>query len=163
MEVVKLENKKGVSPLIASVLLVGIVVVIAFLIFWWYGEYVADNLEKSDISADQACLQDVSFSISNVNCLENSTATNKIVYFDMENTGSIDLSAFKISIVGNLANDVRSISQEVRQSVTSKLSFDYNMGIVGTNLEFDVIPLVWKSGVTKYCTDKTQTVSVTCS
>ena len=163
MEVVKLKEKKGVSPLVASVLLVGIVVVIAFLVFWWYGEYVAENLEKSEISADQACLQDVSFSISNVNCLENSTDTNKIVYFDLENSGSIDLSAFKASIDGNLADDVRSISQEVRQSVTSKLSFDYDMILVGTDLEVDIIPLIWDSGVTKYCTDKVQTISVTCS
>ncbi len=163
MELVKLKDKKGVSPLVASVLLVGIVIVIAFLVFWWYGEYVADNLQKSEVSADQACLQDVGFSISDVNCAENSTATNKIVYFDLENTGSIDLSAFKASIVGNLANDVKSISQEVRQGVTSKLSFDYDMNLVGVNLEVDVIPLIWKGGVTKYCTDKVQTITVSCS
>ena len=163
MEVVKLDDKKGVSPLVASVLLVGIVVVISFLVFWWYGEYVADNLEKSEVSADQSCLQDVGFSISNVNCLENSTATNKIVYFDLENTGSIDLNAFKASIVGNSANDVKSISQEVRQSVTSKLSFGCDVGLVGADLEVDIIPLIWKGGITKYCTDKVQTISVTCS
>jgi flagellin-like protein len=158
-----MKEKKGVSPLIASVLLVGIIIVIAFLVSWWYGEYVASNLEKSEISADQACLQDVSFSISDVNCLTNSSATNKIVYFELENNGELDLSAFKASIDGNIASDVRSISQEVRQGVTSKLSFEYDMGTVGPNLEIDIIPLIWNSGITKYCTDKTQTIDVVCS
>ena len=75
-------NKKGVSPLVASILLVAIVIVIAFLVFWWYGDYVAENLDKSGITADQACMQDVGFSITNVNCLHNSSDTNKLVYFE---------------------------------------------------------------------------------
>jgi flagellin-like protein len=158
----KYVNKKGVSPLIASVLLVGIVIVIAFLVFWWYGDYVADNLDKSDISADQACLQDVGFRITNVDCLQDSDDTNKIVYFDLENNGDIDLSAFKVSIDGNLANDVKSISQEVRQGVTSKLSFEYNMEDIGDDLSADIIPLIWAGGITKYCTDKTQTINIVC-
>lgn len=155
-------NKKGVSPLIASVLLVGIVIVIAFLVFWWYGDYVASNLDKSDISADQACLQDVGFSITNTGCLQNSSDTNKIVYFDLGNSGDIDLSAFEASIDGNSADDVKSISQEVRQGVTSKLSFEYDMNVVGTEISVDIIPLIWAGGITKYCTDKTQTINVVC-
>ena len=155
-------NKKGVSPLVASILLVAIVIVIAFLVFWWYGDYVAENLDKSGITADQACMQDVGFSITNVNCLHNSSDTNKLVYFDLENTGDIGLSAFKVSIDGNLADDVKSISQEVREGVTSKLSFEYDFDVVGNTLTTDIVPLIWAGGGTKYCKDKTQTINVVC-
>ena len=70
-------SRKGISPLIATVMLVAVVIVIAFLVFWWYGEYIEESLEKSEITAEQACLNDVSFSLSQPGCLENSTGPNE--------------------------------------------------------------------------------------
>jgi len=54
-------GKRGVSPIIATVLLITIVVLLATIIFWWAKGFFGERLEKFGKPADQAC-QDVKFS-----------------------------------------------------------------------------------------------------
>jgi flagellin-like protein len=157
-------SRKGISPLIATVMLVAVVIVIAFLVFWWYGEYIEESLEKSEITAEQACLNDVSFSLSQPGCLENSTGPNeKIVYFNIENNGDIKINNFKANIDGNIGSTFVTIPQSVDQSVETKLSFIIDTSGVGTDLGVTLTPMVKAGGITRYCTDKTKAISVDCS
>ena len=156
-------SRKGVSPLVATVLLVAVVIVIAFIIFWWYGEYIQDNLEKSEIGAEQACLNDVAFSLSAPDCLENSTVGGKIVYFDVENNGEAKISSFKANVEGDVDTTFVNIPHSVDQSVSTKLSLIIDPSIVGTDLKIDIIPMVRVGGATKYCSDKEETIFVDCS
>ena len=49
-------EKRGISPVIATVLLIALVVVLALLIFLWARSFVGESLEKEDgQSAVQAC------------------------------------------------------------------------------------------------------------
>jgi len=156
-------KKKGISPLVATVMLVAIVVVIAFLVFWWYGEYINENLAKSEITAEQACLNDVSFSLSAPGCLENATGIGKIVYFNVENNGRAKINSFKASVDGNIDSTFVTIPQSVDQSVETKLSFVIDVASVGTDLNIELTPMVKAGGATKYCTEKTKTILVDCS
>jgi len=160
---VKKMSKKGVSPLVATVLLVAVVIVIAFIVFWWYGEYIEDNLEKSEIGAEQACLNDVAFSLSEPDCLENTTTSGKIVYFSVENNGEVKISSFKANVDGDVGSTFVNIPHSVDQSVSTKLSFIIEQSVVGTDLEVDIIPMVRIGGATKYCSDKEETIFVDCS
>lgn len=48
-------NKKGISPVIATVLLVSIVIVLALIIFLWATKFIQEAIEKQGKPADQAC------------------------------------------------------------------------------------------------------------
>ncbi len=157
-------GKKGISPLIATVMLVAVVIVLAFLVFWWYGEYIEENLQKSEITAEQACLNDVSMRINEPGCLENATATgDKVVYFNVENNGDIKLYAFKANVDGNIDTTFVTVPQSVDQSVESKLSFVIDTTTIGTDLEITITPMVKAGGATKYCTDKAKAIVVDCT
>ena len=41
-------NKKGISPLIATVLLVAFVILIAVLIWFWWDNVIKDQISKTD-------------------------------------------------------------------------------------------------------------------
>ena len=56
----RIRRKKGVSPIIATVMLITLVVLLAAIIFWWARGFFGERLEKFDKPADQAC-QDISF------------------------------------------------------------------------------------------------------
>ena len=51
------ENKKGVSPVIATVLLIAIVVVVIAIIFVWSKSFIKESIQKKGMPAEQACSQ----------------------------------------------------------------------------------------------------------
>jgi len=50
-----MKNKRGVSPIIATVLLISIVVVLALIIFLWARGFVTETISKNGVPADQVC------------------------------------------------------------------------------------------------------------
>ena len=59
------KGKRGISPVIATVLLIAIVVVIAAIIFIWASNFVSEDVEKFGSSIKNACA-DVDLEISEV-------------------------------------------------------------------------------------------------
>jgi len=49
------KSKRGISPVIATVLLIVIVVVLALIIFLWAKGFIKENVQKKGVSADQVC------------------------------------------------------------------------------------------------------------
>lgn len=49
------KSKRGISPVIATVLLIVIVVVLALIIFLWAKGFFTENIQKKGVSADQVC------------------------------------------------------------------------------------------------------------
>ena len=157
-----MKEKRGVSPLIATVLLVAIVIVVAFLIFWWYGELIDRELDKSEATAEQACIQKVSFSMSDPKCTDGPETNEKIISFSVENTGQIRLSSFRIIAEGEDSFS-QEIAQGVEQGIETKLSFLANTDDYGFEYEVEVIPMINAGQTTKYCSEKTGSFVVSCS
>ena len=79
----KIRGKEGLSPVIATVLLIALVVIIALLIFLWARRFVGEAVQKQGMSADQACSQislDVRYSNDGSNELYVTNAGNIPVY-----------------------------------------------------------------------------------
>ena len=62
-------NEKGLSPLIATVLLIGFAIAIAILIWFWYGNFLKNQAEKekSLTEGKLACSQEVNFQVKKIN------------------------------------------------------------------------------------------------
>lgn len=58
-----MNEKKGISPVVATVLLIAIVLTIALIIFIWFRGFVSDKGQKFGESVDIVC-EDVSFDAS---------------------------------------------------------------------------------------------------
>ncbi len=54
------KNKKGLSPIVATVLLVSIAVVLAGIIFFWAYSFIGESVTKNGQAVDQVC-KDVTF------------------------------------------------------------------------------------------------------
>ena len=50
-----MRKKRGISPIIATVLLVAIVIVVILIIFLWTKGFLTESIEKQGRSAEQAC------------------------------------------------------------------------------------------------------------
>ncbi|MCX6711503.1 MAG: hypothetical protein NT139_00490 [Candidatus Woesearchaeota archaeon] len=78
-------NKKGISPLIATVLLIGFTVALAAVIMTWGGGFVRDMTRNTEQSTQSAlkCTQ-LDFKIQRASCTG----------LTIENKGSVDIKSF---------------------------------------------------------------------
>ena len=67
-------NKKGISPLVATVILIAIVIILALLLWFWYNQWILEQESKGGTELAQACsnteLQIKSSSCENISSTE---------------------------------------------------------------------------------------------
>lgn len=80
-----MKNKRGISPLIATVLIIGFCIALAAIVMTWGGGFVRTTTEKTEASADMAlkCSTELDFEIKSV---DKTSTPNKIT---IDNRGSI--------------------------------------------------------------------------
>lgn len=89
-------NKKAISPLIATVLIIGFTVALAAIVMTWGSTFIRDTTETTERSTAQAikCATDLSFDITNVSC--SATGTTKAVVVD--NRGNVDIESLMFRV-----------------------------------------------------------------
>ncbi|MBL7054986.1 hypothetical protein ISS05_04480 [Candidatus Woesearchaeota archaeon] len=121
--------KKAVSPLIATVLLVMIVVTIGSLMATWVKTYVDQNIAYAEekTTGPFKCTNEVFFDIltvdNKVQICDNftSNSSNNTIYFTLENKGTIDLM-FNLMLIGNINID----SANLNTTLAIDNIFNYN-------------------------------------
>ncbi|HLD03081.1 MAG TPA: archaellin/type IV pilin N-terminal domain-containing protein [Candidatus Nanoarchaeia archaeon] len=98
-------NSKGISPLIATVLIVGFTVALAAVIFTWGVNFTKETTEKTTQQANvaQKCGQ-ISFDVD-VSC-----ANNAVEYVEVTNREDVQLSAFKLRVINDQVTEVYDIN-----------------------------------------------------
>jgi flagellin-like protein len=76
-------NKRGVSPVIATVLLIGIVIVIGLIIFLWLRGLTQEAVFKFDQNIELTC-NDVKFSSSYSSGTLTISNTGNVAIYDIE-------------------------------------------------------------------------------
>src|SRR3989338_7201088 len=85
------EGKKGLSPVIATILLVAIVVVLALLIFLWLRNFVPEIVEKNG--------EDISIVCERVQFTPVAEKISGKIDIEISNDGNIPIQNMKIKII----------------------------------------------------------------
>ena len=90
-------KKRGISPLIATVLLIGFTITIAAAIMMWAGDYIKERAEKEGIrgEAQSECITSVDVKLKDLKCEQ-----DKITAI-IENKGSVKIGYFRARITGD--------------------------------------------------------------
>lgn len=135
-------KKKGISPLIATVLLIGFTVVIAVSIWMWYGNIVKEQFMKqgalSEIESD--CLSEIELQII--------SATSTSV--DIKNNGNKVFNGVRIIVNGD-TTQVLSEKETFKSGEQKTLEFVTNV-VSPDNIE--VMPMIVRQGVPGTCSEK---------
>lgn len=83
-------NKKGVTPVVATVLLVAMTIVIGLVVFLWFKNFSGEVVTKFDGKNVQIVCNDVEFDAEYVDD-----------YLRISNTGNVPIFEFKVKIEGN--------------------------------------------------------------
>lgn len=143
-------EKKGISPLIATVLLIGFTIVLAAVVMRWGGEFVRETTEETACETEiaSACIN-LRFDIENVanNLDQQGAPTNSVdIYLSSRSDQPIDGFRF---ILWN-GSEVGNTREELTVPLEPFTTNTYNVGF-GTNgiitqfsdiTEVEVIPIV---------------------
>ncbi|MFA5175835.1 MAG: archaellin/type IV pilin N-terminal domain-containing protein [Candidatus Nanoarchaeia archaeon] len=128
-------GKKGVEPIIATILVIGFVIIIAVAVFTWGDQLVKLKIGESDEEAEAAlkCLQ-TSFNV------KSSCIFGPSVQLFLENTGRQDITSFKYAITGETrkAEDIKT-SLPVYAAATIPFKVPEALGTAGS---IDIYPQV---------------------
>ena len=149
----KRSEKKAISPLLATVMLIAFVIVLAVLVWFWYSGIIGDYTDKSGIGGDQKCVQDVEFMITSA--CNNSDS----VIVGIENSGNAHIIKFNVVITGNIT-ETKETSTGVHMGATAQVSAYYDNTTMGTVETVKLIPTIFYQGYSTECSEKIQTANV---
>ncbi len=128
-------RKRGISPLIATVLLIGFTVAIAAIVIFWSRNFVKEKAEKEGaLSEKKLKCENVEIDIKSIDKL------NKNIV--IENKGNEDIDGFILRVVsGGVGSDKITLKLEALKTATITYSFDLE-----TNSKIDLIPALKPEG-----------------
>jgi len=109
-------NKRGVSPVIATVLLIAIVVVIALIVFLWFRGFSQEAIMKFGKNIELVC-DDVRFDAS----FDGSS-------FSISNEGNVPIYRMKIKIIGDGSHSTEDLAGFVGLSAGGVDEYTHNIG-----------------------------------
>jgi len=123
-----IKNKKGVSPLIATILLIAFAVALGAVIMSW-GRNISFPVKEQ---VNEKCAK-VSISIEKINDVPQvfygGTGNNGFVKFTIENNGDKDIEGIIVWIVGEkdtITIDLKESSIKVGYPLIKRTSYDFN-------------------------------------
>lgn len=137
-------NKRGISPLIATVLLIGFAVIIAVSVWMWYGNILQGQFMKqgalSDIQSD--CLSEIKLDVVSA------SKSGNIVTIDIKNSGNKLFNGVRVLVNGGV--DV------LREKETFKPGEQKTIEVTATqDPEYiEVMPMIVRQGVPGTCSEQ---------
>ena len=134
----KLRNsKKGVSPLIATVLLIAFAVALGAVVMNWGNQQVRSHVEEIELC------KEVSLSWYSFNSREQICYSDSKIMFTLENGAELEVEDLKIIVVGekDVFNQEGSITK-LRKSDIRKAEVAYDMSTYGTPQEVRLVPII---------------------
>ena len=129
-------KKRGISPLIATVLLIGFTIVLAAAIFQWGGSLVEKLKAQSEEKAltKITCVSDVNIDIKQAcNLISSALIT-------IDNKGNINVKGLTVRLIGDKTY-VQKVDEEIDSFGAKKISVKLPYGI--TNLkQVEVFPRI---------------------
>jgi len=148
-------KKRGVSPLIATVLLIAFAVALGAVVMNWGRTYVEDTAslarEKSDTEIQ--CSADVKLDFLKVRnikriCYDYTTTTS--LNFTIENTGKLDITGIEVTVVGEknintMLIDLKSANMTLKRARFYK-NESVDMGDLGVPQQVRIVPQIEVEG-----------------
>tara|TARA_Y100000310_G_scaffold121982_2_gene120668 strand:- start:2945 stop:3475 length:531 start_codon:yes stop_codon:yes gene_type:complete len=169
--------KKGISPLIATVMLIMLAVILTFLFFRLEGETVGKGLEKGkEIWEGFNNCEEVEFNVENAYC---DSLMKNLVVVKIENEKNVDFrDAFVLRVfyadeevgvselseeVGSFLDNTRLLAYETREVAFIRKSSGTNFAGKPLYKKVDyieIVPKVLAGQKIQYCQDKMQKIGV---
>jgi len=130
-------KKRGISPLIATVLIIGFTIVLAAVVIQWGGSLVNKLKQDSEFKAQkQMIASELKFDVKKADFFINKAIIN------VDNSGSRNINGLKIRITGNKSTDVIDSNISLNAFEAKSIAVIFNKTKTGSVNEIEVFPVV---------------------
>lgn len=143
-------KKRGISPLIATVLLVGFVIIIAVAVYLWYGNIIKGELVKRSALAeiDSDCEALISLSVSDA------AYSGSGIVVTIKNTGSEIFNGVRVLADYSDKNVVLSEKEMFKPGEVKELTFSCDECGGSSPNKIEVMPMIVRQGIPGTCSSK---------
>jgi flagellin-like protein len=158
-----LKDKRGVSPLIATVLLIAFAVALGAVVMNWGRSYVSE--EVADVQQATASM-DCSGAIIGVATISDKTkicanTTSGTISMILENNGD-KIAGIKLTVLGEkgVDNPLNLVNTEMERAATMSENVPYDKNEVGDQVQqIKIIPKIRSNGKETYCAQSAITMN----
>lgn len=154
------KNKKGVSPLIATVLLIGFAIALAILVYFWWGNILREQAQKQLVESPLICAEQVQLQVRDTTCYNEVSSTGDyFVLLYLENKGGVAIDDFRVRIVGSTSSTTVTIGDSLRKTQSKQTSVAYNKNTIGQVQELVIEPIIIRGGKSTSCREQRVTLT----
>ena len=121
-----IKNKDGLSPVIATVLLISLGIVLAGIVFLWMTGFISEQIEKQGKPVEQIC-KEVSFEEDH-----DYSSAGKSLSLQVINRGNVPIYGFDIKFIGGGGSSMKTFQFLTQVSSSSDVQ---TIPIVGDNIK----------------------------
>lgn len=157
-------NKKGISLLLSTILIIALIVFLSILVFWWGRTYIENLTENAGERTEEKllCLQEISFKISSL-CYG---SANGIIRIGIDNMGKREITGviFRIRYLDGSADVILDESIKLGKLPIKEADleiFEINYDKTKDLKEIEVIPISIYNQVKEVtCTESSETEQI---
>ena len=139
-------RKRGISPLIATVLLIGFAVIVAVTVWMWYGNIIQGQFMKQGAISEieTACLSDIELQVTDA------SKSGTSISIDIKNSGNKIFNGVRVIVNGG--EDVLSEKETFKPTEQKSITVNAKEGTTPDFIE--VMPMIVRQGVPGTCSEK---------
>ncbi len=150
-------NKKGVSPLIATVLLIAFAVALGAVVMNWGRAYVEDtaNFAQQKSDTEIKCITDAKLDFLTIDgvrkvCFNSSFGSTGAVHFIVQNTGTAQVTGLTLTAITEDGIDNKTIAVNLSRSGLFKAEMNFTTATTSVQT-FRIIPQIKIQGKDTLC------------
>lgn len=142
-------QKRGISPLIATVLIVGFTIALAAIVITWGSTFLKQIQASTEETAGKqlTCENDVGLVVKNAQLLG-----DKIKVL-IENVGNRDINKFNVRVIGSDGVDTAEINSGLASSGIQSFVVGFDPIITGPINDLEIFPVISYAGEQAACTN----------
>ena len=155
-------DKRGVSPLIATVLLIAFAVALGAVVMNWGRSYVTEQVSEVKQTSLTIDCSGVAIDIPTIGEEQKicANSTDGTIKFMLDNNGD-DITGIKITVIGDkgVDNPIQLASTAVERAKTISETVPYSRDDVGSKIEqIKIIPKITSGSQETFCTQNAATI-----
>ncbi|MBD3313396.1 hypothetical protein GF345_03055 [Candidatus Woesearchaeota archaeon] len=162
--VILLMDKKAVSPLIATVLLIAFAVALGAVVMNWGRSYVEDTAEfaQEKSSTEITCSMDIRTEIIKIGetsqiCYDDDAET---LNFTIQNSGTVRVDGLRIQAIGNSSIVSKEINETFPTAEPKRMYINYSVDGNGSIRQVRFTPMITVEEKGVWCAQNVKTVEI---
>ena len=143
-------NKKGVSPLIATLLLIGFAIALGTVVMSWGRSYIEDRAEFVGNPEFSGCAN-VQLKLITVSGKLQACYDKKQIQFIVENSPYVSIKNLQVQVIGT--NGVETLENILKEPLKRAHALKINMNYqnIGTPIKVKLIPIININNIELFC------------